>query len=334
MELRRIQMTRSGTFFVTLPKDWALKNGLTRGSVVYTLVTPDGRLIIDPRYKLERYPLTTTLKPNQYLRREIVSKYLLGYDVIRISAKDRIMMEDREVIKETVNKLIGLEIIEEDHANIVIQCLLQPAALPPEKILRREYLISAGMLRDSVTAVLQRDIQLARSVIARDNEVDRLYFLLVRILRTVIQNPRLSEKLEVYPIDCLDYRLTASLVESVGDQASMIAEHAIRLKGIEMPEKTIEALKALHRRVYESYQDAVTAFLSHSISTAESVREKREEVMRLCETAESACAELPTEAYQRMISIISLISNIYDHSVDISDLTIPKIEKSFPSRRE
>ena len=88
-------MTRSGTFFVTLPKDWALKNGLTRGSVVYTLVTPDGRLIIDPRYKLERYPLTTTLEPNQYLRREIVSKYLLGYDVIRISAKDRIAMEDR-----------------------------------------------------------------------------------------------------------------------------------------------------------------------------------------------------------------------------------------------
>jgi len=325
MELRKIQRTRGGTFFVTLPKEWALKNGITRGSVVYTSITSNGRLIIDPRYDLKPRPLTITIKPTPYLSREIIGKYLLGYDMIRISAKRRITIEQREIVKETVSRLIGLEIIEEDHANIVIQCLLQPAALPPEKVLRREYLISSGMLRDSMTAILQGDTQLAKSVIARDNEVDRLYFLVVRILRTVIQNPRLSEKLEVYPIDCLDYRLTASLVESVGDQASQIAEHAVEFEGAKLPQSLIVALRSLHEHVNEAYQDAVTAFFSRSISLAESVRDKREEVEGLCESAESACTELTTEASQRVISVISLINRVYDHSVDISDLTIPRI---------
>lgn len=327
MELRKIQRTRGGTFFVTLPKEWALKNGITRGSVVYTSITSNGRLIIDPRYDLKPTPLTITIKPSPYLSREIIGKYLLGYDMIRISAKDRITIEQREIVKETVSRLIGLEIIEEDYSNIVIQCLLQPAALPPEKILRREYLISSGMLQDSMKALLQGDIQLAKSVISRDNEVDRLYFLVVRMLRTIIQNPRLSEKLEVYPIDCLDYRLTASLVESVGDQASQIAEHAIELEGTKLSRDIVAALQSLHESVNEAYQDAVTAFFSRSISLAESVRDKKEEVETLCEKAESACARLSTEAYQRVISVISLINRVYDHSVDISDLTIPRIGK-------
>ena len=324
MELRKVQRTKGGTFFITLPKDWALKNGIDQGSFVYVSITSNGRLVIDPQYNLRSRPLTIKIKPSPYLSREIIGKYLLGFDTIHISAKDRITIEEREIVKETVSRLIGLEIIEEDHANIVIQCLLQPAALSPEKILRREYLISSGMLRDSVTALLQKDVQLAKSVIARDNEVDRLYFLAVRTLRTIIQNPRLSEKIRISPIECLDYRLTANLVESVGDQASQIAEHSIWLKGANIPEGVITSMKSLQKHVSEAYQTAVTAFFSHSVSLAELVRDKKKEVEKLCKEAESACATLNAETYQRIISVISLISRVYDHSVDISDLTIPK----------
>jgi phosphate uptake regulator len=41
----------------------------------------------------------------------------------------------------------------------------------------------------------------------------------------------LSEKLGIIPIDCLDYRLAASLVESIGDQAASIGETTIKLAG-------------------------------------------------------------------------------------------------------
>lgn len=324
MELRRIQMTRGGTFFVTLPKDWALQNGIKRSSVVATSVSPNGRLIIDPRYNLEPATPSITIKPSPHLSREIIGKYLLGYDVIRVEAKDRITTEQREVIKQTSTRLIGLEIMEEDYAKIVLQCLLEPSALYPEKILRREHLITAGMYQDAITALIETDTQLGKNVIARDNEADRLYFLLVRILRTIIQNPSLSEKLDIYPIDCLDYRLTASLIESVGDQASLIAEYAIRLGNSKLAKEASQTLIELHKVVYESYGDALAAFLSRNISMAEAVRSRKTTVEELYRKVESVANTLPMEAAQNLIPVISLISRIYDYSVDISDLTTPR----------
>ncbi len=325
MELRRIQRTRGGTFFVTLPKEWALNAGITRGSVVSTYITPDGRLVIEPHYKLEPTPQTVTVKPSEYLSREIIGSYLLGYDVIRVEAKDRITIEEREIVKEASRRLIGLEIIEEDYTKIVMQSLLEPSALSPEKILRREYLISSGMYRDAINAFVEGDIQLAKSVIARDNEVDRLYFLLVRILRTVIQNPTLSEKLEIYPIECLDYRLTASFVESIGDQSLQIAEQALRLNSVKLDKNTSKLLMSLHDVVYNAYEDAMTAFFSRDITIAESVREKHSSIEELCQTLESLSNNLPIEVTQKLLSVMSLINRIYFYSVDISDLTTPRI---------
>lgn len=325
MELRRVQVTRGGTFFVSVPKEWAYKSGLKRSSVVAMSVTADGRLIVDPKYNVERVPSTVAIKPSQYLEREIIGKYLLGYDTIRIEAKDRISLEERKKVKRTSSRLIGLEIIEEDYAKILLQCLLEPSALLPEKILRREHSISLSMHRDAVTALVDGDVQLARSVMDRDDEVDRLYFLLVRILRTIIQNPSLSEKLSIYPIDCLDYRLAASLVESIGDYSMQIAEHVIHMKGSRMNEDTSNRLMKLHNAVYESQKESVASFLSRNIQMADSVRERRETFEKLYHEAEVASNSQPAETSPYILSVSSLMSRIYDNSVDISDLTMPRM---------
>ena len=95
MELRKLQRTKTGTFFVCLPRDWAEKNGLERGSVVAIAETPDGNLLISPKPSAERVLKEITLKPSPFLDREIIGKYLLGYDVIKVESKERISPEDR-----------------------------------------------------------------------------------------------------------------------------------------------------------------------------------------------------------------------------------------------
>jgi len=194
-DLRKVQRTPTGTFFVCLPRAWAQDHGLKKGAFVALNETSDGRLFIDPKYGEEPLPRVAVLSVGPYLGREIVSRYLLGSDVIRVEAKERIDLEVRNAVKKTVGSLIGLEIVEESYSQIVLQCLLEPSGFPPEKILRRNYAIVAGMHRDAVNSFIDGDSQLAKSVIARDDENNRLYFLLVRILRTIIQNSRLSEKL-------------------------------------------------------------------------------------------------------------------------------------------
>jgi len=325
MELRKVQKTSGGTFFVCLPKGWAERSGINRGSVVSVSERVDGRLVIDAKYGTERAPEVAVVTPSSLLYREIMGKYLLGYDIIRVEGKERISVEDRERVKETVRGLVGLEIVEEDYMRIVMQCLLEPSAYPPEKILRREYSIAAGMHRDAVTALVDGDVHLAKNVVARDDDVNRQYFLLVRVLRTVIQNPGLSEKLGILPIDCLDYRLAASLVESIGDQSVMIAQKAMILEKVRLHKDVLETVAKLHGFVFDAHEKALRALFGRDVALAESLRvEGRAKFVSLFQEVENVVGSLSGEAAPNVLAVVSFLGRIFDAGVDIADLVMPK----------
>jgi phosphate uptake regulator len=326
MALRKLQKTGGGTFFVCLPKEWAERLSLKQGSVVSVEETAEGRLVIDPEYDAERTPQIVTLEPSPLLDREIVGKYLLGYDVIRIEAKDHVTTEQRDLVKQAVRRLVGLEIIEEDHKSIVMQCLLEPASLTPEKILRREYNFAAGMHRDAVTALIDGDVHLGGNVTARDDEVNRLYFLLVRILRTVIRDPRLSERLKITPIDCLDYRLVASFVEGIGDQSVQIADRLNSLKNVKLGTDVSKALQKLHNAIFNTHEDALKALFTRDIDLAENVRTRRDEIKKLSREVETqAKNEQDVNIVGVVVSAVASLGRIYELSIDTADLVMPKL---------
>lgn len=286
--------------------------------------TSDGKLLIDPEYGIAPSPRTIVLRPGPYLSREVIGKYLLGFDIIRVEAEESISFETREIVKKTVSRLIGLEIIEEDYSKIVLQCLLEPTSFPPEKILRRGYAIVAGMHRDIVNALVNGDVPMAKSVIARDEEVNRLYFLLVRILRTIIQNPSLSEKLGVQPIECLDYRLTASLVETIGDECVRTAFKVVELKGAKLTENLKKMIVELHMLLFDAHENALKAFFEGDIGLAEDVRNMRAKIDKALEAVEKGAKEQSLEIMPHTLAAVSTLHQIYEHSVDIADLVMPK----------
>jgi phosphate uptake regulator len=292
--------------------------------VVAVTETSDGRLLIDTEYAAEPSPRTITLKPEAYLSREIIGKYLLGFDIITVEAKDRISFEVRDTVKNAVSRLIGLEIVEEDYSRIVMQCLLEPSSFPPEKILRRGYTIAAGMHHDVVNALVDGDINLAKSIIARDSEVNRLHFLLVRILRTIIQNPSLSEKLGVRPIECLDYRLVASLVEAVGDECVRIASKTVELKGTKLDENLKKSLVDFHLACFEAHENALKAFLVGDIGLAENVRSMRDKVEKMFANIEKIAKAQSLDVVPHILAAASALRQIYEHSIDMADLAMPR----------
>ena len=66
-ELRRVQRTSSGTFFVCLPKSWAQRCNLKRGAVVGISEGANGKLVIDAKYGSELLPKTVILEPGSAL---------------------------------------------------------------------------------------------------------------------------------------------------------------------------------------------------------------------------------------------------------------------------
>ena len=321
-ELRKVQRTPTGTYFVCLPRSWAEQHGLKKGALVSLDETGDGKLLIDTKYDAEQLPRVTTLSPGPFLSREIVGRYLLGFDIIRIEAKECIDSDLRNTVKTTVGSLIGLEIIEETYSQIILQCLLEPSGFPPEKILRRSYAIVAGMNRDGANSLVDGDLALARSVIARDDESNRLYFLLVRILRTIIQNPRLSEKLGITAIDCLDYRLAASFVEAMGDASVQVAAKTLELNGVKVSEELRKLLISLQVVCYEAHEQAVKAFVNKDIAAAENIRAMHEKVKTIFSRIENVAKNQPVEVMPQILAASSFLQRVYEYSVDLADLVV------------
>ena len=324
MELRKVQETGGGTNLISVPKDWARRSGLSKGSLVAMSVRDDGCLIVDPRYNLARGVEVVTLHPSPYLEREITGRYLLGYDIIQVETERRISASDRDRVKQAVQRLIGLEIIEEDSYKIVLQCLLEPSTFPPEKILRREDLITSGMLKDVMVSLHDGDQHLARSVIERDDEVDRLYFLLVRLLRTTILNPGLTEKLGISLIDCLDYRLVASLIESVADCSVDMAGSILKMSDTQVPSEFAGPLAELGVLVHDIHEKAMRAFFSKDLTLSEETQERGSQAISSIRQLGSVQVDLPSSLATHISEILSSLSRVCDYSVDISDLVMSK----------
>src|SRR6266851_7925219 len=107
---------------------------------------------------------------------------------------------------------------------MVLQCLLEPSLLVPERILSRLGMLSMPMELYATDAFVNSNMERAKGIIERDEEVDRWYFLLVRLVRAAISDTYLLEKMKVSSVDCLDFRLLGSYIETFADYSVTVAE--------------------------------------------------------------------------------------------------------------
>ena len=322
MELRKLQRTPDGTFLVTIPKAWAKRVGLGPGSVVSYEERQDGRLLLSPKIDEERAPLEVVLEASPFVRREIIERYLLGYDIIRVQSKDNLSPEIREEVRRTTKRLVGLEVLEEDAKRVVLQCLVEPSLLNPERILRRLEMLSMPMQLDAVQSFVSSNDELSKGVVERDEEVDRWYFLLVRLVRAAISDTYLLEKIKVSSVDCLDFRLLASYIENFADYAVTIAENA-QVK-VAVPKEEQVMLEKIGQAVNAMYKDAVGSVLSRDLKLASSVAPRFKEAKKQLAEAESKVAGSSRPLVNHLVAIIIALNRMCEISVDISDLTITR----------
>ena len=322
MELRKLQRTPDGTYLVTIPKAWAIRVGLGAGSVVSYEERQDGRLLLSPKIDDERAPLEVVLEASPFVRREIIERYLLGYDIIRVQSKETLSPEIRDEVRRTTKRLVGLEVLEEDSKKIVLQCLVEPSLLNPERILRRLEMLSMPMQLDSVQAFVSSNGELAKGVVERDEEVDRWYFLLVRLVRAAISDTYLLEKIRVSSVDCLDFRLLASYIENFADYSVTIAENT--QDGVTIPKEEQALLEKIGTSVNAMYRDAVGSVLSRDLKLASSVGPRFKDTKKQLSEAEARVAGSARPLVNHLVAVTIALNRMCEISVDISDLTITR----------
>ena len=226
---RRLQKIGS-SILVSLPKEWIDANNLDKSNQV-EIETNQNNLSI--RTQLNKRPskeveISYPLPKGESIVPTITGAYLLGFDIIKIVGKSPISIDDRESVRGSMRRLVGMEIIDEDATNISVQFLLDETSVNPQNILKRMSSIALGMFSDVVLALESGDKTNLETIANRDAEINRQYFLLVRLIRSTIMDTRLAGIFNLENIDILDYRIAANTLEIAGDTVVELSQSLIK----------------------------------------------------------------------------------------------------------
>jgi phosphate uptake regulator len=289
-ELRKVQITGGSTFIISLPKTWVSQMGLKKGSVIritqkddLTLcLTPEDADTQDTQRRVVINPITEDT-PDSIVRR-VVSSYLVGYNIIQLrNQHQRLDSGQRFSVKDfTRKKLVGTEILSDLPQDLTLQVLLSYTELSVKDALRRMSVIAASMHRDAIIALGTEDLNLAREIVAMDDEVDRFNLYIVRLLKVaVVDGHILKESGLKSPRECLGYRLITKSVERMADHAVNIARNRLELTLSTINEDLLSELKNLSDFALEIFESSMDAVFDESYESADKVLNMAENTRKM-----------------------------------------------------
>jgi len=173
---RRIQVTGRNTFIVSLPHDWARKSGIKRGDAVYIHETDEGALALTLRMQsggMKACTINISPEKAESGMRNIVSAYVGGAGKIILKGKGVYT-----IAEEARRVLSGVEISEEEEDRLVLQVLAFDD-LDIDGIIKREFSVTRSMF-DLAGSAFSEKADLLTEISRKEDEVDRLYILLLR----------------------------------------------------------------------------------------------------------------------------------------------------------
>ena len=160
----------------------------------------------------------------EHLFRLLVAEYIAGGALLEIRTEGRMSPRTREVVRNFAQRMIGPEILEETAESVILQDVVGANPLPIPSIIRREHQMVRAMQTDAMTAFRQRDPSIARDVVERDWEVDRLHWFLEKQVTSALRDARVLASLSLTMPECATYLLASRTLERVADHGVRIAE--------------------------------------------------------------------------------------------------------------
>jgi len=324
---RMVQLTGGSSFTVTLPKSWAKSQGVKKRSTLLMQVMDDGGLAIYPE-GLQPSPglAEIAISPSPTVERDIVGAYLLGYSLIRIVSAMSLSEKEILDIKKTVRGLAGAEVVEEAPDRIEIQVMLDPEAVTPEKVLRRQHALVLGMVEDAVNSLVERNVSLARTVIQRDEDVDRHYFTLVRIIRSAIKDPQLARKMGQTNISLLDLRVAAKFLEDSGDQAASMARETTKQEEAGLGQEFRTAFLNMGKAIIEIGSSSIEALLSGDPESTQRALTGRRYFVRNGETFLRHLSKATPTSQLYVARCHDILDRICENFADIAELSATPVK--------
>lgn len=276
MEPRKVQKVGQSTLSVSLPMAWTKKVGIQKGDLVFIseesdsalrLTTEPGKTENDVEYVVNVDRCDNT----KVLARVIVGNYVLGRSLLRVESNRRLMREQIESIREVTHRLLGIGIIEESDRHLLLQCSIDPKKFPLETVVRRLYVLTSIMFRETLDSIVDGDLELAKDAITREYEADTIYWLLARLLASAQQSRAVADSIGIEdPMDIVQHSIIAWYLEMIGDRVNHIASNVIQLQDVrEVADSTlIERLNQIGVIAFNMFDKAVSSIFDGNLTVA------------------------------------------------------------------
>jgi phosphate uptake regulator len=319
---RRVQKIGKNTFVITLPSSWAREVGLEGKNELLLEVLPDMSLrIYKASSTISNKEFVAELRVNDMysehdVAREIIAYYIAGVSMIKIVYEG----VPRAIVDKGINigreRLIGLEVIDEDAGSITLQIVVDPNLRDIESVVKRLKRIAISMHRDIVRYFLHEvDRSILDAVISRDNLADKLYLLALRQLSQILRDPYEMGKRGLNYIEVIHRAMFIKSLERVADHAVNMAKIAKSIETI--PEELITL-----------YKNAIDLFELMADSLIEMNKHKAMELIKHIEKL-----KLMDEDIRHKISlsrdfgyylskILDIISRIIARAIDTEEIII------------
>ena len=265
METRKVQLSGGTTYTVSLPKAWATEHGIEAGSVLSLHPNPDGSLLIEPTEEQAGASRATEVDvstaTDDGVRQRIRALHAVGLDAVTLVDRSGHSTERRALVADTVGELSGFELLESGETRIQLTNLIDAENVDIRKSALRLRLVTLGMHRDAVSALLNGDRSLAQRVVNRDSEADKLFAMVTRHFRRSLTDLQEVAKLEAGREVLFEYFYASRQFERVADHAVKIARFALDADATVPPdlEDAVASLADTARGILDAAGDVVLA---------------------------------------------------------------------------
>jgi phosphate uptake regulator len=333
METRKVQVTGGSTYTVSLPKEWATDNDVSAGSVVEFHAEGDS-LLLSPKQEVERTEgaLDVTGLAGDRLTRAVMTMYVSGFDIITLETP-RVEATQRRTIRQATQGLVGLEVIEETSERVVLQDLLDSSELSIHNAITRMRLVSLTMLSDAVDALVENDDDMADDVKERDDDVDRLWYMISRVFRTVLRDPTAASDIGLPRETCFDYQSSARQLERIADHAAKIADLTLEIDAVD--DDICEGLRELRDDALAVPEMAMDALLEDDAEEATRLAtEARSQIRPIDDRArevDDLIHQMDSQTAQVLGLVVDSLSRTADYGGNIRTQTLISTSRAPPA---
>jgi phosphate uptake regulator len=334
METRKIMALGKSSLVVSLPKNWVDSNGLEKGDMLSLAVQGDLSLLIQPAFRVKdegrriEVELEESVSSDSIFR-IVIGCYLNGYNDIVLNSSNIFSVKQQQAIREVVKSLY-LRILSSNASSVTLQTLMNESMANLLDGIERMHLITVSMCYDVLRAMQSWDLELARSVVALEEDVDQFMFYLLRLIRSAAIDPALANHLKIDMLDCLDYQTLVDLIERVADNVHNTANSLVQVEEYKdsVPCDLWDTLTKTTEASIRAYETAIDVFRDRSVESCDMIIDEQYRLSQLARSITPFPNISVSEPFFYPLFVIrDSVMRIGNYASDIAELTIDKAYK-------